>query len=213
MAVENIALEKLLVWEYQTDEALLVPYSGAAKQQFSEDFLVEQYVRLLKDDLLSTIYPEGEMNLNQFMAYCLNKPMQILCKKTSDLGPFPVAGFGWLYDFSGPEGARMSKVGFAFYKEFWGTSLVRQLGSLLIRWWIEVCKVDVLYGTLLATNRLAVNFARKYGFRELTVLPKFYLVENRRIDGRLVCLDKEDFRPFRPSMAGRANGDGQRPEL
>ena len=208
-AVQNIPLEKLLSWPYQTERAILVPYSGEAKKQFSQDFLCQQYVRLLREDILDTVFPEGPITLNQFIAYCLEKPVQVLCKNDVQTGVLPVCGFGWLYDWAGPEGARMSKVGFAFYREYWGTPLVRELGDLLLRWWLNECKVDVLYGTMLKTNRLALNFSQRFGFKELCVLPSFFFRDGKRIDGRLVCLERENYRPYYPSVAGRANGHGQ----
>src|SRR6185437_6405509 len=158
-AVQNIPVERLKAWVFQTQHAVVVPFSGEAKKQFPDQFMVELYVRLMQDDLLHTVYPEGDMSLQQFMAYCLQKPMQILCENRpidellvadpDDSTQLRVAGFGWLYDFAGPDGARMSKVGFVFFKEYWAKAVTREMGSLLIQWWLKVCKVDVLYGTLL----------------------------------------------------------------
>ena len=203
---DPVVLENFSKWQYQTESAILVPYLPRAKDAFSDDFLVRQYVQLLHDDLLDTIFPENPpMDLNQFVAYCIKHEVQVLCKKESEVGPFTPIGFGWVYDKSGIDFARIAKVGFVFYKQYWRTKLIRQAAMLLVDWWLNCMEIDVLYGTMLATNRLGLNFAKKFGFQFLTRLPLFFLRNGAREDGLLVCLVK-------PTATGKANG-GQGSEL
>jgi hypothetical protein len=183
-------------YEYQTKRVMLVPYTKVTRVHLPEDLLVRLY-RITRDDqLLEISFPGMEMDLVKFVSFMAPLAVQILCVRSTE-GVLVPAGYGYVIGSDGVDGARTARIGFVFLRQYHGTKEIRDLGMFLAAWWFDKLRVDVLYGTMLKRNHIGQNFARRrFGFRVLCELPKFFPVNGRLEDGCLVCLEKATFMPY-----------------
>lgn len=188
--------EKAKTWPYQTDKVVLLPYAQNKTWVFPEDFLGTLYYRLREDDLLDTIFPGmGFKHVNNFIAHMAHAKAPLVCCLKGEQYPQPI-GFGWLCETDGVDGARKGSFGFGFFKEVWGRKNVLEhidLSMMMLHWWFVECKVDILYGTTI--NPKAFNYSRRFGFKPLCVLPKFFCNNGALVNAYLIVLEKEVFLP------------------
>jgi len=183
-------------YEYRTQEVMLVPYAKATRAHLPEDLLVSLYCRTRDERLMETAFPGIQMDLVGFIQFMGARAVQILCVRDED-GVLKLAGYGLIVQAEGVDGARTARFGFNFFRQWHGTRQARDLGMFLIAFWMKELRVDVLYGTTLKSNRLAQNFGRRrFGFRVLCDLPKFFSCDGRLTDGTLVVLEKQDFMEY-----------------
>lgn len=181
-------------WAYQTDKVMLVPYTKAWPV-FPDGLLGHLYLRTKQDDRLDTIFDTG-IDFDGFVSYFAKKTtvMQVYALKQGEtLTP---AGYCWLDDVVGREGARRAMFGLCFFKEYRGLPEVADLGWLCLKYWFTELKVDVLFGVTMEGNLQAKNFARRFGFEEIAIAPKFLYRQGDLTGARLVLLNKEKFEPL-----------------
>lgn len=176
---------------YRTDKVLLLPYLDS-QQVFPEDFLVRLYRQTRDEGLIETVFAgTPNFNLNRFISFMSARPIVLYIQHPND-----VAGYGFISQSEGVDGARKAAFGFLFFKKYRGTVHVRDLCTLSLAWWFYELNTDILYATSLKTNRLAWNFAKKvFGFTFLCDLPMFFCDGGRLADAVLMCLKREDFTP------------------
>src|SRR5882762_6240918 len=176
--------------QYQNDQVVLLPYLKTPGV-FPDDLWPRIHARLMDDGTVSTIFP----GMGMFSAQDLDRHMKRQPAVLYVIKPDTLVGFGWITQSEGPDGARKAAFGFAFFRSTWGTALVRDLCFLSLAWWFEELKIEILYGSLLKTNRMATNFSRNFGFKDVGDLPMFFVVGGKLVDGHLICLKKSDFMP------------------
>lgn len=190
---------------YQNDEVLLLPYYQKGKA-FPEDLFQRIHAQLISDAILDTIFC-GMTDAHDFKtwyAYISKKPVVLYIVK-----PDTLVGFGWAAESEGIDGARKMAFGFGFFRSAHGTQLVRDLCFLSLRWWFEELGANILYASSLKTNHMAVNFSRNFGFEYLCELPMFFLYGDKLVDGHLICLKRDDFRPiYEEWLANRGTWKG-----
>jgi hypothetical protein len=182
-------------WPYQNRETVLLLYSQKHTDVFPETFLVSLYFRLKEDGLLDIIFPGMEMNhLNQFVSYMSKvQGFCVCCLKNPDGAPKPV-GLGWITEVQGPMWQRRGAFGFGFYKEVWGRWAHADLSMMMLRYWFEEMGFAVLYGTTL--NPVAKNYSKRFGFKQIGILPKFFVRNGMMTDGHLISLEKPEFHRY-----------------
>src|SRR5208283_4903374 len=132
------------VYEYGTATTIMLPYKQDVSWLFPEAFLADLYFRLLEDGLLDIVFPGMRMNhLNQFMAYFAsgNHPIVIGFIRNAANEIVDVAGFGWVLESDGVDGARKASVGFTFFNEYHGKKDIRSLAWFFLRWWMVELKI------------------------------------------------------------------------
>jgi RimJ/RimL family protein N-acetyltransferase len=180
-------------FQYQTDRVVIVPYDKA-RSVFPPEFLGRLYFETKNEGLFKTVFPEWpDPTFNEFIAYLNNRPLLLYCIKQPEGKEHLVAGYGFIEESSGSPENRKASFGFMIFKKYRGTKEVRELIWECLRFWFQELSIQVLYGTSLRSNRVATNFSRQFGFKELCVLPGFFLCGEERQDGRLVCLERMDF--------------------
>ena len=190
LAREEAPAKVVASWPWQNKSVILIPYDGTATRSFPEDFLVSQYFRMRDDGALGKVFPHvGVLGLNQFVNYLSNKPMVVVLSKPT----YTVAGFGWLWEVTGTDGARRAIVGFAFHRGAQGTQQTRDGARLALAWWFTELNIDVVFGSILASNRIAENFSRKLGFEVVATIPNWFVNGDQFEDARLVTLTKVGF--------------------
>lgn len=181
----------LASWEWQTEDAILIPYLNCSKFAFPEDFLVQLYFQVKAEgltDLVFPSYPDG-LTLNQAIKSLESKPIIVGLTKPD----YNVAGVGWLYEVEGQDGARKASIGFLFFRKEHGRKVVRAIARLALRWWFDGLKCDVLYGTCLSSNKVAINFSKRMGFRICGQLPMFCLRNGALEDATLLVQTKDEY--------------------
>ncbi|HXH85253.1 MAG TPA: hypothetical protein VNI35_00420 [Nitrospira sp.] len=180
-------------WKYQTKNTVLLPYSERHVHIYPENFLCSVYYRLKEEGTLETIYPGMDVgHLNRFICY-MGSPQRlgfvVPCLKSDGAPPKPV-GIGWLCEAIKGRGS----FGFGFFKEVWGKWEHADLSMQMLAWWFFESKMEVLYGTTL--NRVAFNYSKRFGFKPVGTLPKFFSTTAGLEDGQLIVLEKERFIPY-----------------
>lgn len=184
-------------WPYQSPTTVMVPYRADQKQFFPEDFLVSIYCRLLEENLLDIIFPGMNFtHLNQFVVY-MSSPAHptLFCFLRDDEAITTTAGFGYITESDGRDGARKAGFGFGFFREQWGTQEARTLSWFMLKFWMTELKIDVLFGTTLKQNGLAKNFSQNFGFDLVGDIPKLFYRNQGLEDATLVMLEREKFIP------------------
>lgn len=183
-------------WDYQTEQAIIVPYiGGAVSAAFPDDFLVRLYFKMKHDGSLRRALPDVSVHtLAGFVSYFYGKTMLICFEKLNDPDKVnPLAGFVWLYDIQGDEKVKRASVGVVFWKEYWGNKVIFEMGKLTLRWMFEELKLSVVLGTIAAWNRSSVRFGKLLGFQVCGVVPMFFLKEGVSTDMVMVALRREAF--------------------
>ena len=187
-----------MAWEYQTAKAILVPYCQNNTEFFREEFIATLYFRLRDEGTISTIFPGSRIShMNDFVAMMRGAiGFVVPCLKVE--GKVVPVGLGWLPEVDGIDGARKAMLGFGFFKEMWASrekvQLHVDLSFLMLAYWFQECKVDIIYGTTL--NPKARNYSRRFGFSKPYVLPKFFCQDGKLVPATLIHLERETFFPY-----------------
>jgi hypothetical protein len=198
MSTETVDIEKALEpirnWPYQNDKVVVLTYSEKHTAVFPEDFLAKVYFHFKNDGLIDTIFPGMDVNhLNRFISFVSRCPgLLIPCIKT-ETKPIPI-GIGFLTEVGGDEGARRASFGFGYFKEFHKDRRHIAASACLLGWWMMEAKVDMLWGTSL--NPVAIAYSKRFGFKPVATLPKFFSHRGTLRDASLIYLEKEVFSPL-----------------
>jgi hypothetical protein len=191
---------ELKKWEYQTDTAIMLPYSERHVHVYPESFLAKVYFQLKDDGTLDKIFPGmGVLHLNRFLGYLPKcHGLVMCCLKNPDPTHQPrVVGFGWLteIDIRPSPIPHKASFGFGFFKEVWGTQDNIDLSRFMLAHWMRELNVDTLWGTTLKSNRLAVRYSQHFGFNVLCNLPHFFLYRGALADATFMVLERDKFLP------------------
>lgn len=187
----HAGLENIKNWPYQNHRAVILPYDEKQTWLFPEEFLGRMYMRLRAEGTLDIAFPGMNLNhLNRFISHMANIRLGfvICCLKTIKK-PHPV-GWGFLTEVDGDEGKRKASFGFGFFKEIHRRREHVDLSMMMLKYWFSDFKIDQLYGTTI--NPLAYNYSKRFGFRPLCVLPKFFSGR----DANLITLTPEVFQAY-----------------
>lgn len=188
-------MSSLKGWKYQTSEAIIFPYNAEVPTDgFPEDFLVQMYFLSRNSGVIPILFGgmSGVMTLNRFISYSMNKPMLVGAIK-GEGQKLETCAYAWLYNVEGSRGARKAFCGFTFFRPFWGRREVRTIAKMALQYWFKDLEVDVLFGTVARTNRIAQNFASKLGFDVSVSVPNWFIHNGQFRDGVLASLTKVKF--------------------
>lgn len=187
-AVQDLDLLKPVIeWPYQTSRVVMLPYSPKHTAVFPKDFLEQLYAKLVEDDTLHTIFPGMNFaNVSGFVAYTSKVKGFVVCCLKAETQPDPI-GFGWLSEFDRVK----ASFGFGFFKDAWKNRVHVDLSYMMLHYWFDTFGVNNLYGTTL--NPIARNYSKRFGFRDLCVLPGFFDCQGVAKDASLIVLEKEVF--------------------
>src|SRR5271157_4273555 len=133
------------------DDGLLVPYVEGSGL-FPQEMPAGIYKQLEQEELLEWVFPGWDkVKLSDFMKIAITEshfPVFGFSRSEEK-----VAGIGWLFEVEGPENFRKASLGFAFFRKFHHSDLIRSLARQAVRWWFERLKLCVLYGATRRSNR------------------------------------------------------------
>lgn len=178
-------------WLYQSERVHLLPYvEGSPSNIFHEDFLFLLHKQCKDDGILDSLFPGmPTVTVARFVAYLKDRPVLVGMIKPENR----VVGFGFLYEVEGDENSRKATVGYTFFKEWWGTTEIRELARLCLKYWFTELKLKVIFGTIIERNRLAVRFAKNIGFQSIGRVPRFFYKDGKLEDMHFMYLIPENF--------------------
>jgi RimJ/RimL family protein N-acetyltransferase len=184
---------------HETEKVYLSPYWTGKGSPFPESTLPYLFARTKEDDLLRRVFPgREELTLPQFIEKMSRWPLVIAFEKATN----EVIGYSFLSEYAGPKPWTKANIGALSFKKFWGRQEVRDLGQLSLDWFYNKEGVCVLYGTMLPSNKLAVNFAKNFHFTKLCCLPSFFFTDKGPENALLFCQTREEFLRFFGSKFG-----------
>ena len=177
-------------WEYQSDRALVVPHvGGMPSASFPEDFLIRMYFKTKEQGLFRRTFPgHSDFSLEWFISYFYKRSFLVPMVK-----PGEVAGISWIYEVDGPPACRKASIGFLFFKEHWGETVLQECARLGVSWFFQEAGISILYATIAHWNRLSVRYAKMIGFKMIGTAPKFFVQDGQPVDVDLMYLKREDF--------------------
>lgn len=157
---------------------------------FPDEFMVALWQRTKNEGLLPWCFPgQGEISLEKFIVLLRNR--WLVAAMSIELRQF--VGYGWLFEVEGEPMYRKASLGFAFFKQFHGTQMIREAARSAISFWFEKAQLQVLYGMTSTKNLSAIRFARQLGFRTIGVVPRFFSGPGGVLDGHFVYVTREDW--------------------
>lgn len=171
-------------YPWQTERFVLMPYEA---DKFPANYLEDALRRLAAEDSSSRAFPDGILTgapITALLARChiilgLIKPK------------LELAGMAAVWDIQGERGWRRAEIGFAFFRHYWATRLIRDMALMAIESVYCEAGVDRLVGTVIADNFPARAFAMEIGFDELAALPQWLAHHGRFRDAVVVARNKE----------------------
>lgn len=180
---------------YGTKDLQVVPYMPGVPV-YKDGVLSNLYYQTKEEGKLETVFHETDMNHDKFVTFFTTlKTMQVLCtvEANKDLKP---AGYAWVSNPVGVDGARAAVCGFCFLGDAGKSSAARDLATLGIAYWLIAMKIDVLHGVILDSNTAAQNFASKLGFALTAHVPKWRYVDGELVDVVNVTLEAKNWIPI-----------------
>lgn len=173
-------------WEYQTDRVLVLPLIHGRTPDVTYDGMLASAFKGITDNLIHRwMFPAAPKTLAWFMAEMketvafgiLRKPEMNLC------------GFAYLSRYPGFGRTGVACLNHGFFRSVWGTEIPVDAGRLTVLWCFREQGLDGLAGVIEPRNRLALAFAKKFGFEECGRLPRYLNGE----DATLVYLSRVAF--------------------
>ena len=180
-------------WPYQNKWAMMTTYSEKHLQVYPHDFLLKLYLQFAADGTLEIMFPGLDMShANKFISYISAKASGVcICSGLTENKSL-VVGMGWLAEVAGTkETGRSGSFGFGFFRSAWGKRVHIDLSMWMLAYWMLDLNFEVLYGS--SFNPIALNYSKRFGFKYLTRLPKFFYSYGRLLNAHLICLEKPVF--------------------
>jgi L-amino acid N-acyltransferase YncA len=177
-------------WEYQTEKVKAVPYfPQLVPNAYPEEFLAGLYLQTKKDGLLRRAFPgASNFSLNWFVSYFYQRTMLVAVEK-----PDKILGYAWVYEVQGNEKYKKGSIGFVFFKEYWGSSLLREASQLGLTWMFQEMGLNILFATVATWNRASARFVKLLGFEHCGLVPSLFLNNDSGVDTHIFALRREDF--------------------
>jgi hypothetical protein len=191
-------LDKVNHWKHQDEHAFLLIGNRLTYGPILEKVLIASYLQMEKDGTIHATLTGMDMNLTKFLGLFAQRQVLIGLEKSTKR----VVGLGWLWSIEGQQPATKGSIAYCFFKEFWGSQAIKSLARLSIDYWFHELSVNVLVGSIVSTNRLALRFCRNLGFKTVIDVPKMFTSGGRFEDGMLVMQTKEEWLKRAETMSG-----------
>lgn len=182
-------------WNYYGTESLqLCPYMEGTPV-YKDGVLSTLYYNTRDEGKLDVTFCGDILNHDQFVAFFQKrKTMQCLCEVNDDK-TLNIVGYSWVDMPRGVDGARAVTCGFCFFKGSSRRESARDLGRLGLAYWFLDMQIDVVHGVMLESNLRGWNYARRLGFRQVAVVPKYHYADGELVSARVVMIEKTEFVP------------------
>ena len=181
--------------EFQTviDGMAVIPYHpqrGALK----EDALLQLYHRLHEEELYPIVFHENpEMTALEFMNF-FNMPRTLLAV-LGIMEPKPeFAGMAWLSEVTNCQDVITRATGsFVYFKKFQTPKITTALGKRVLDFWFNHLKINTLVGVTPASNRVALAYIKRLGFKQCGMVPSFTTLFGSVTDAVVTVMTQSDW--------------------
>ncbi len=187
--------ETAVKFETRKGQLAFIPFVSNTKQG-SDNLLLQLYMALKEQGLLPILFHENpDMSLSEFIGF-FNSPknlLQVFIELEGD-DLKGVVGFAWVTDIVNCSGIMTRAIGsFCYFKEYWTPKYTDVFSNWVLDYWFNVLKIDTIMGMTPATNRLALSYIKRNGFKEVGRLPRFTTLNGEITDGIITSMNKEEF--------------------
>ncbi len=172
-----------------------------ASPDLTDDLLATAYLRFKADNLIQTIYYEGEPGINGWMRQ-MGNPETIRLGAFADRGKKGIrgekgvvfCGMAWVLNRQ-TLGNYMTKaeVGFGFFRHVATPREKVQLGKMMTQALFERFNIDVLIGTTPVDNRAAMEYSKSVGYGLHGPIPNYVTWEGALSDVAVSVLTKQEW--------------------
>lgn len=178
--------EQIESYPWQTERCIVLPYR---EDKFPVGFLQSVWASMAVDGLLTWFFPGRQMDWEEFKRSMADRQVILGFTKPN----LELAGAAVLWDIVGERNWRMADFGFAFFRRYWATRLIREIAEIALRSVYSEAGVDRLTGLTLAQNLPARAFAAAMGFEELATLKRWIPTPQGFQDAVVLAQDRESF--------------------
>jgi len=175
---------------------MILPYTPGVGV-YTEDALIQLYQRLKKEGLFEIVFHEQpNMPLLQFMNFFSgpNTLLQIL-STVKDNQVVDTVGMTWLTDLSTCSGLMQKAIAsFVFFKDYQSPMYTDQLAKIVLEYWFDWLKLDIIIGMTPETNRAALLYAKRIGLKEIGRIPSFTTLSGEIVGGVVTYMTKDQYR-------------------
>jgi len=172
---------------------MLTPYAG---EVYTPDVLVQVFNRLKTEGLYPIVFHDNpNQNLLEFMNFFSHPMTALSAIMIIDNDQIQdIAAIGWLSGLESYADKRQRALAsFCVFKDYQHPNLTSQMARLQFRYWFEHLRMDILIGMTPANNRLAVQFTKRIGFRELCRIPNYSAYLGKVSDTVVTMMDREQY--------------------
>lgn len=182
-------------WNYYgTDKVQLVPYMPGTPV-YRDGVMSTLYYQTRDEGKLAATFCGDVMNHDHFVAFFQKlKTLQCLCE-VNENGKLDIVGYSWVDLPRGVDGARAVMCGFCFFKSAGRRESARDLGRLGLAYWFLDMQIDVVHGVMLESNLRGWNYARRLGFKQVAIVPKYHYADGELVSARVAMVEKAEFVP------------------
>lgn len=167
-----------------------------------EELLAAAYLLLSHDRLLDVVFYDRKPSIREFLGWLALPNSRYLAGFVGEGASSELAGLGWLWNCTGPDGGRRADVGIVYLKKFWGSEITDALTSKMLDVTFGPLKVDIIYATTMWSNRLSRGIAKRMGFEMFGPLPKYGMVHGKPGDAAIGYLTRERWQEVSSDLQG-----------
>ena len=167
-----------------------------------EELLAAAYLLLSHDNLLDVVFYERKPSIREFLGWLALPNSRYLAGFVGEGASSELAGLGWLWNVSGPDGGRRADVGIVYLKKFWGSEITDALTCKMLDVTFGPLKVSVVYMVTQWKNRLSRGIAKRMGFEMFGPLPKYGVYQGQAGDAAIGYLTRERWEEVNGDLQG-----------
>lgn len=182
-------------YQFQRGNLLLLPYDSRVGV-YNEDALVGLYKRLKSEDLWDIVFHEDSgITLLKFMNFFSEGKALLQVLAISDgKNIVDIAGMAWIGDITRCGGILTRGVGaFVFFKDYQKPMYTDQFGEMILDYWFGPLGLDVVVGVSPESNRAALIYAKRSGFKEVGRLPNYTTFKGEVVTGVVTSMTKQEY--------------------
>ncbi len=182
-------------FEYVRGRLMLTAYAPKVGT-YKEEALMLLYNRLKEQDLWDTVFHESPgMSLLEFMNFFSNGNclLQILCIVDGST-IVDIAGMSWIADITVCQNILTRAVGsFLFFQEYQKPMYTDPFSEMILGYWFEVLKMDLVVGVTPEPNRAALIYVKRAGLKEVGRLPNYTTYKGAIVTGVVTSMTKQEY--------------------
>jgi RimJ/RimL family protein N-acetyltransferase len=188
--------EAVKEYQFQRGNLLLMPYDPRVPGLFNEEALIAIYKRLKAEDLWDIVFHEDAgVTLLKFMNFfCEGRALLQILAITDAKGYIEPIGVSWVGDITTCAGILTRGIGsFLFFKEYQKPMYTDQFSEMILDYWFNALKLDIIVGVTPEPNRAALIYVKRAGFKECGRIPKYTTFKGEAVTGIITSMTKEDY--------------------